>query len=85
MELRTERAALIKASQDICDAENRIRKHQELARQLKLRGADTCAAERLIDVLQRTLLQWEIHRGLIKQHIHYLENGRTILDGFGGD
>lgn len=79
-ELRTELAAFAKAGQHICAAEVRIRKQQELAEKLGMKGRETRDAERLVDVLQRTLLQWEVHRRLIEERISYLETRRTALD-----
>jgi hypothetical protein len=72
-ELRAEKALLIKAECDIEEGWKRLRNQQELLLELEAAGHDTGQAERLIHLLQSTLLEWERHRVVIEQRVAYLE------------
>jgi hypothetical protein len=72
-ELRTEKALLLKAESDIEEGWKRLRNQQELLFGLQAAGHDTRQAERLILLLQSTLIEWERHRALIEQRVAYLE------------
>ncbi|MGY3621043.1 hypothetical protein [Bradyrhizobium sp. USDA 10063] len=73
-QLRVERRLLIKADADIEEGSKRLRNQQDLFFDLQAAGHDTTQAERLVLLLEQTLLQWECHRTLIEQRIAYLEN-----------
>ncbi|HUN96145.1 MAG TPA: hypothetical protein VMU69_07895 [Bradyrhizobium sp.] len=72
-ELRVEKALLLKAECDIEEGWKRLRNQQELLQELQAAGHDTAQAERLIQLLQSTLVEWERHRALIEQRVVYLE------------
>ena len=44
---------------------------------LRASGHDTAQAERLIELLKHTLIEWERHRALIEQRIAYLEGAHA--------
>ena len=71
-ELRAEKALLVKAEFDIEEGCKRLRNQQDLLLELKVGGHDTRQAERLIQLLKDTLLEWERHRVLIEARIAYL-------------
>ncbi|WP_245312853.1 hypothetical protein [Bradyrhizobium macuxiense] len=73
MQLLLEQQLLVKAETDIEEGWVRIRKQEELLDYLHAGGHDTRQAERLIEVLKETLVEWERHRGLIQQRINFLE------------
>jgi hypothetical protein len=72
-ELRSEKALLLKAERDIEEGWKRLRNQQELFLELQAAGHDTRQAERLILLLEGTLVEWERHRALIEQRVAYLE------------
>jgi hypothetical protein len=72
-ELRSEKALLLKAEGDIEQGWKRLRNQQELLLELQAAGHDTRQAERLILLLQSTLVEWERHRALIEQRVIYLQ------------
>lgn len=72
-ELRSEKALLLKAESDIEQGWKRLRNQQDLLLELQAGGHDTRQAERLIVLLQSTLVEWERHRALIEQRVAYLE------------
>lgn len=72
-QLRTEKALLIKADKDIEEGRKRLRNQQQLLSDLQAAGHDSKQAERLVDLMQQTLLEWERHRVLIEERITYLE------------
>ena len=72
-QLRAEKTLLIKAEQDIEEGWRRLRNQQQLLEDLKAGGHDSRQAERLAQLLQQTLVEWERHRVLIKERVHYLE------------
>jgi hypothetical protein len=76
-ELRSEKELLLKAERDIEEGWKRLRNQQELFLELQAAGHDTGQAERLILLLERTLVEWERHRALIEQRVAYLE--RNLL------
>jgi hypothetical protein len=73
-QLRVERRLLRKADADIEEGSKRLRDQQQLFFDMRAAGHDTSQAERLVDLLEQTLLQWEYHRTLIEQRIAYLEH-----------
>lgn len=77
VELEAEKQLLVKAEADIESGWSRLRNQQELLNSLRASGHDTAQAERLIELLKRTLIEWERHRALIEQRIAYLEGGRA--------
>lgn len=72
--LRVEKVLLVKAESDIEDGWRRLRNQQDLVRELQADGHDTKQAERLVQLLQTTLIEWERHRALIEDRIGYLES-----------
>ncbi|PAY08757.1 MULTISPECIES: hypothetical protein [Bradyrhizobium] len=64
---------MTKAEFDIEQGRRRLRKQQDLLERLQRAGHDTRQAEHLAGSLERTLVEWERHRGLIEQRIDYLE------------
>jgi hypothetical protein len=72
-ELRTEKAALLKADTDIEEGRRRLRNQEDIVRELLAGGHDIRQAERLVDILKDTLVQWERHRILIEQRVAYLQ------------
>ena len=63
MELRH----LAQADRHLCEGRLRIERQAAMVEALRARHADTRAAEALLDMLQSTLAQWEIHRGMIAE------------------
>lgn len=72
-QLREEQDLLVKADLDIQEGWERIRKQEELVRGLEGSGYDSRQAERLVDLLKQTLVEWERHRTLIIQRVSYLQ------------
>ena len=72
-QLREEQRLLVKADVDIQEGWERIRKQEELVQDLQASGYDARQAERLVDLLKQTLLEWERHRTLIIQRVNYLQ------------
>lgn len=72
-QLRLEKALLIKADKDIDEGRKRLRNQQQLLSDLQAAGHDSRQAERLVDLMQQTLLEWERHRVLIEERVTYLE------------
>ncbi|MEZ2141853.1 hypothetical protein AAE026_05975 [Bradyrhizobium sp. DN5] len=71
-QLRTEQRLLVKADRDIEQGSQRIRDQEDRVRELTAEGHDTRQAERLVDLLKETLVEWERHRVLIEQRVTYL-------------
>jgi hypothetical protein len=82
-QLRTEKALLIKADKDIVDGRQRLRNQQHLLEDLHAGGHDSTQAERLVVLLEQTLMEWERHRVLIEERVAYLER-QTHPEGFLG-
>ncbi|MCP3465682.1 MULTISPECIES: hypothetical protein [unclassified Bradyrhizobium] len=72
-ELHSEQRLLVKADQDIEQGWQRIRDQEDRVRDLMAGGHDTRQAERLVDLLKQTLIEWERHRTLIEQRVIYLQ------------
>jgi hypothetical protein len=72
-QLRAEKTLLIKAESDIEEGWLRLRNQQSLLSGLQAAGHDTTQAERLVKLLQQTLVEWERHRTLIENRVAYLE------------
>jgi hypothetical protein len=72
-QLTAEKLLLIKADRDIEEGEKRIIHQRELASALQEAGYDSTQADRLVLLLQQTLIEWEKHRTLIVARIAYLE------------
>lgn len=71
-QLDAEQRLLVKAGQDIEEGWQRIRNQEDRVRELMAGGHDTRQAERLVELLKQTLIQWERHRVLIEQRVEYL-------------
>ncbi len=72
-QLSTEKALLVKADGDIEQGWRRLRNQQLLLSELQAAGQDSRQAERLVQLLQQTLVEWERHRALIAERVNYLE------------
>ena len=72
-QLSTEKALLVKADSDIEQGWARLRNQQLLLSELRAAGQDSRQAERLVKLLQQTLVEWERHRALIAGRVNYLE------------
>jgi hypothetical protein len=73
LELESEKRLLIKAETDIEEGWARLRNQQDLLVSLRASGHDVRGAERLVDLLMSTLIEWERHRTLIEQRIAHLQ------------
>ncbi|WFU44230.1 hypothetical protein QA640_18340 [Bradyrhizobium sp. CB82] len=71
-QLNAEQRLLVKADRDIEEGWLRLRNQEDLVRELRTDGHDTRQAERLVELLQQTLVEWERHRTLIEQRVIYL-------------
>nr|WP_228747589.1 hypothetical protein [Bradyrhizobium sp. BR 10289] len=65
---------MVKADADIDEGWQRIRNQEDLVRELQAGGHDSRQAERLVESLKQTLLEWERHRTLIVQRVKYLQS-----------
>jgi hypothetical protein len=72
-ELINEKTLLSKAELDIEQGWTRLRGQQDLFSELQRSGRDTREAERLVQLMKQTLMEWERHRRLIEQRVAYLE------------
>lgn len=72
-QLNAEQRLLLKADRDIEEGSQRIRDQEDRVRELMAGGHDTRQAERLVDLLKQTLVEWERHRVLIEQRVSYLQ------------
>ena len=73
-QLRAEQRLLVKADRDIEEGAQRVRNQEDRVRELMADGHDTRQAERLVDLLKQTLVEWERHRVLIEQRVTYLQH-----------
>ena len=72
-QLHAEQRLLAKADSDIDEGWLRIRNQEDRVRELRAGGHDSRHAERLVDLLRQTLVEWERHRSLILQRVNYLQ------------
>ena len=72
-ELLNEQNLLVKAELDIEQGWVRLRNQQDLLSGLQNAGKNTGEAERLVQLMKQTLVEWERHRRLIEQRVAYLE------------
>ncbi|WP_439366923.1 hypothetical protein ACNJYD_16350 [Bradyrhizobium sp. DASA03005] len=72
-QLDAEQRLLVKAEHDIESGWLRVRDQEDRLLELMAGGHDTCQAERLVDLLKQTLVEWERHRILIEQRVAYLQ------------
>ncbi len=73
-QLQAEERLLVKADQDIADGSKRIRDQEDRVRELMAGGHDWAQAQRLVELLKETLIEWERHRALIEQRVVYLRH-----------
>jgi hypothetical protein len=73
-QLKAEKALLVKSEIDIEQGWKRLRNQQDLLSDLRAGGHDTRQAERLVQLLRQTLVEWERHRTLIVERVAYLEH-----------
>jgi hypothetical protein len=78
-ELATEKALLLKSEDDIERGRVRLRHQENLLLELRADGHDTRQAERLVELLRETLIEWERHHVMIAERIAYLESVSTGL------
>jgi hypothetical protein len=71
-QLDAEQRLLVKADRDIEEGWLRIRDQEDRVRELMAGGHDARQAERLVELLKQTLIEWERHRVLIEQRVRYL-------------
>ncbi|WP_439368394.1 hypothetical protein ACRQ5Q_20205 [Bradyrhizobium sp. PMVTL-01] len=72
-QLHDERRLLEKANLDIEEGWQRIHRQEDRVRDLQAGGYDCRQAERLVELLKQTLVEWERHRTLIIQRVDYLQ------------
>jgi hypothetical protein len=72
-QLRAEKALLVKADKDIEDGLKRLRHQKDLVLELQAGGHDIRQAERLVELMKDSLIEWERHRILIIDRVAYLE------------
>ncbi|MDA9426008.1 MULTISPECIES: hypothetical protein [Bradyrhizobium] len=78
-QLHAEQRLLVKADTDIEQGWQRVRNQQDLVRELEASGHDARQAQRLVELMKQTLVEWERHRKLIIQRINFLE--REVSSG----
>ena len=83
-ELAREKAALLKAEDDIAAGEERIVQQLTIIERLHRAGLSVVEAEKLLENLQKAERLWRDHRDLIIQRIAYLEGRSGKLAGAGG-
>ena len=74
LELEGEKRLLVKADADIEAGLARIRNQRDPLSSLEAAGASSREAERLVDLMEQTLVEWQRHRALIEQRIAHLEH-----------
>lgn len=72
-QLKLEKRLLVKAERDIEEGWRRLRNQEQLLLDLQAGGHDFKQAERLVRLLQQTLIEWERHRVLIEERVSYLK------------
>lgn len=77
LELEGEKRLLVKADADIEAGWTRLRNQQVLLSSLQAAGDNIREAERLVHLMEQTLVEWRRHRALIEQRIAHLE--REVL------
>lgn len=76
-ELRREHDHLIKAETGIEQGWGRLRNQQDLLHELQSAGRNTEQAERLVQLMKQTMVEWERHRRLIVERIAFLESAAS--------
>jgi hypothetical protein len=77
-EIEGEKLQLVKADAHIEAGRGRLRDQQDLLRSLQSAGEESEYAERLLEAMKQTLIEWERHRELIEQRITYLEQDASL-------
>jgi hypothetical protein len=72
-ELAAEKVFFLKSENDIQRGRLRLRHQVNLLRELQADGHDTSQAERLVEIMKATLVEWERHHVMIAERIAYLE------------
>ncbi|WP_245326787.1 hypothetical protein [Bradyrhizobium sacchari] len=83
-QLRDEQRLLKKADVDIEEGWHRVHRQEDRVRELQAGGHDCRQAERLVELLKQTLVEWERHRTLIIQRVDYLQQEVAPLPPAGG-
>ena len=84
-QLRAEKMLLLEAERDIEAGRRRLRDQERLLLALQAAGHDSRQAERLVQLLQQTLVEWERHRVLIEERVNYLGAASVTSGGSCGD
>jgi hypothetical protein len=80
LELDSEKRLLLKAEADIETGWSRVRNQEDVVTSLRMSGHNTTDAERLVQLMKRTLIEWERHRQLIEHRIAYLQARGSAFD-----
>ncbi len=72
-ELEAEKALLQRSESDIQRGRERLRDQENRLLELRADGHDTKQAERLVELMKATLVEWERHHVMIAERIAYLE------------
>jgi hypothetical protein len=80
LEIEAEKRLLLKAEADIENGWTRLRNQEDLVTSLRMSGHNTTEAQRLVQLMKRTLIEWERHRALIAQRIAYLQARSSASD-----
>ncbi len=80
-QLQAEQTQLVKADQDIEAGWVRLRNQEDRVRELRAASHDTSQAERLVELLKQTLVEWERHRTLIEQRVAHLQQQVDLKSG----
>ncbi len=72
-QLLAEERLLVKAEADIDEGARRIRDQEDRVRELQAGGHDAAHAQKLVELLKQTLVEWERHRTLIIQRVDFLK------------
>jgi hypothetical protein len=76
-EIASEKATLVQADLDIAAGQHRVHRQQHLLTDLRLKRRNTSHAERLLDLLGDTLLEWKRQRALAEERVAYLEGATS--------
>ncbi|WP_298258095.1 hypothetical protein [Bradyrhizobium sp.] len=79
-QLKVEKTLLVRAARDIEEGRRRLRNQEQLLSDLQAGGHHSEQAERLFQLLQQTLIEWERHRVLIEERVNYLEGQATARE-----
>jgi hypothetical protein len=78
LEIEAEKLQLVKADAHIEAGRGRLRDQQHLLRSVQSAGEESEDAERLLEAMKQTLIEWERHRELIEHRITYLKQDASL-------